>query len=44
MAGTPGPFLSGTGHRIWFALAGVDVEVAPGKYPINIDATLKDET
>lgn len=35
-------FFSGPTHRIWFALTGVDVEVAPGRYPLNIDATLKD--
>jgi murein DD-endopeptidase MepM/ murein hydrolase activator NlpD len=38
----PVAFFSGPDHRTWFALAGVDVEVAPGNYPLAIDATLKD--
>jgi hypothetical protein len=42
--GHPVLFFSGPGRRIWFALAGVDVEVAPGKYPLTIDAILKDGT
>jgi hypothetical protein len=31
-------------HRNWFAIAGVDVEVAPGTYPLSIDATFLDGT
>jgi hypothetical protein len=45
--GHPVAFFSGSDHRThrtWFALAGVDVEVAPGTYPLTIDATLKDGT
>lgn len=42
--GHPVLFFSSSDHRIWFALAGVDVEVSPGKYPLTIDATLKDTT
>jgi hypothetical protein len=42
--GHPVLFFSAPGHRIWFALAGVNVEVTPGKYPITIDAMLKDGT
>jgi hypothetical protein len=37
-------FFANTDHRTWFALAGVDVEVHPGDYPLTIDATLKDGT
>ena len=42
--GHPVVFFAGTNHRTWFALAGVDVEVHPGNYPLTIDATLKDGT
>jgi murein DD-endopeptidase MepM/ murein hydrolase activator NlpD len=42
--GHPVAFFSGPDHRTWFALAGVDVEVVPGNYPLAIDATLKDGT
>ena len=38
--GHPVMFFSSTDHRTWFALAGVDVEVHPGSYPLNIHATL----
>jgi murein DD-endopeptidase MepM/ murein hydrolase activator NlpD len=37
-------FFAGTDHRTWFALAGVDIEVHPGNYPLTIDAILKDGT
>jgi hypothetical protein len=37
-------FFAGPDHRTWFAIAGVDVEVHPGTYPLTIDATLKDGT
>jgi murein DD-endopeptidase MepM/ murein hydrolase activator NlpD len=37
-------FFPSSDHRKWFALAGVDVEVHPGNYPLTIDATLKDGT
>lgn len=37
-------FFSSTDHRSWFALAGVDVGVHPGSYPLNIDATLMSGT
>jgi hypothetical protein len=40
--GHPVVFFAGNDHRRWFALAGVDVEVHPGTYPLTIDATLKD--
>jgi hypothetical protein len=40
--GHPVGFFSGSDHRTWFAVAGVDVEVAPGTYPLTIDATLRD--
>jgi Peptidase family M23 len=42
--GHPVGFFSGSDHRTWFAVAGVDVEVAPGSYPLMIEATLKDGT
>jgi len=42
--GHPVAFFSAPAHRAWFALAGVDVEVAPGNYPLTIDATLTDGT
>jgi hypothetical protein len=42
--GHPVLFFSSSDRHIWFALAGVDVEVSPGKYPLTIDATLKDST
>jgi hypothetical protein len=42
--GHPVEFFSGSDHRTWFALAGVDVEVAPGTYPLTIDAIFKDGT
>jgi murein DD-endopeptidase MepM/ murein hydrolase activator NlpD len=35
-------FFSSANHRTWFAVAGVDVEVAPGNYPLTIDVELKD--
>jgi murein DD-endopeptidase MepM/ murein hydrolase activator NlpD len=37
-------FFSNADHRTCFALAGVDVEVHPGSYPLSIDATLIDGT
>jgi hypothetical protein len=40
--GHPVAFFSNSKHRTWFALAGVDVEVAAGKYPLTIDVDLKD--
>jgi hypothetical protein len=42
--GHPVLFFANTDHRTWFALAGVDVEVHPGSYPLTIDAILKDGT
>jgi Peptidase family M23 len=42
--GHPVVFFANTYHQTWFALAGVDVEVHPGHYPLTIDATLKDGT
>ena len=42
--GRPVAFFPNSDHRKWFALAGVDVEVHPGNYPLTIDATLKDGT
>src|SRR5260370_29590218 len=42
--GHPVLFFANTDRRTWFALAGVDVEVHPGNYPLTIDATLKDGT
>jgi len=42
--GHPVAFFSSPDHRTWFALAGVDVEVTPGTYPLVIDTTLKDGT
>jgi murein DD-endopeptidase MepM/ murein hydrolase activator NlpD len=35
-------FFSNSDHRTWFALAGVDVELAPGSYPLIVEANLKD--
>src|SRR5258708_30382841 len=37
-------FFSGGNRHVWFALPGVDVEVAPGNYPLTVAATLKDNT
>jgi murein DD-endopeptidase MepM/ murein hydrolase activator NlpD len=37
-------FFSTTDYHTWFALAGVDVEVHPGNYPLTIDALLRDGT
>jgi hypothetical protein len=42
--GHPVVFFANSDHRTWFALAGVDVEVHPGNYPLVVDATLKDGT
>jgi hypothetical protein len=42
--GHPVMFFANADHRTWFALAGVDVEVHPGTYPLMIDAILKDGT
>jgi murein DD-endopeptidase MepM/ murein hydrolase activator NlpD len=42
--GRPVAFFPNSDHRKWFALAGVDVEVHPGNYPLTIDATLEDGT
>jgi hypothetical protein len=42
--GRPVKFFAGTDHRTWFALAGVDVEVHSGNYPLTVDVTLKDGT
>jgi murein DD-endopeptidase MepM/ murein hydrolase activator NlpD len=37
-------FFPDSDHRTWFALAGVDVEVTPGNYPLTVEANLKDGT
>jgi hypothetical protein len=37
-------FFSSPDARTWYSIAGVDVEVSPGNYPLTIDVTLKDET
>jgi hypothetical protein len=42
--GHPVAFFSNSKQRTWFALVGVDVEVAAGKYPLTIDVDLKDGT
>lgn len=42
--GHPVMFFPGRDHQTWFALAGIDVEVTPGTYPLVIDATLTDGT
>jgi hypothetical protein len=42
--GHPVAFFADTRHRTWFAVAGVDVEVHPGHYPLTVDVTLKDGT
>ena len=34
--GHPVEFFSGVDHRTWFAIAGVDVEVVPGTYPLTV--------
>jgi hypothetical protein len=31
-------------HHRWFALAGIDVELPPGSYPLTLEATLKNGT
>ncbi len=40
--GHPVAFFSSPDRRTWFAVAGVDVEVTPGTYPLAIDAELQD--
>ena len=42
--GHPVLFFAGADHKIWFALAGIDVEVTPGNAPLAVDATLRDGT
>jgi hypothetical protein len=42
--GHPVVFFAKPDLRTWFALAGVDVEVHPGNYPLTVTATLKDGT
>jgi hypothetical protein len=42
--GHPVVFFAKSDRRTWFALAGVDVEVHPGNYPLTIDALLRDGT
>jgi Peptidase family M23 len=42
--GHPVLFFAGVDHKTWFALAGIDVEVASGTAPLTIDATLNDGT
>jgi murein DD-endopeptidase MepM/ murein hydrolase activator NlpD len=37
-------FFSNSDHRTWFAIAGVDVELAPGSHPLTLEANLKDGT
>ena len=37
-------FFPNSDRRTWFALAGVDVELAPGSYPLTVEANLKDGT
>jgi murein DD-endopeptidase MepM/ murein hydrolase activator NlpD len=37
-------FFSSSDRRTWFSLAGIDVETAPGKYPLTVEATLDDGT
>jgi murein DD-endopeptidase MepM/ murein hydrolase activator NlpD len=37
-------FFSKSNRRTWFSIAGVDVEVTPGKYPLTIQADLRDGT
>ena len=34
--GHPVEFFSSADHRTWFAIAGVDVEVVPGTYPLTV--------
>jgi murein DD-endopeptidase MepM/ murein hydrolase activator NlpD len=40
----PISFFSNSDHHIWYALAGVDVELNPGTYLLIIEAALKDGT
>lgn len=40
----PVVFFSSADRKTWYSLAGVDVETAPGTYPLTIDATLADGT
>jgi murein DD-endopeptidase MepM/ murein hydrolase activator NlpD len=37
--GHPVEFFSIADHHIWFAIAGVDVEVVPGTYPLTVQIT-----
>jgi hypothetical protein len=40
--GHPVAFFTGASRKTWFAVAGVDVEVVPGSYPLAIDVEFKD--
>ncbi|NYF89299.1 M23 family metallopeptidase [Tunturiibacter empetritectus] len=37
-------FFPNSDRHTWYALAGVDVELTPGNYPLTIEADLKDKT
>jgi len=37
-------FVASANHSVWYGLAGVDVEAAPGNYPLELTATLPDGT
>ena len=37
-------FVSSADRNVWYALAGVDVEAKPGRYPIEVQATLPNGT
>ncbi len=42
--GHPVAFFFRGSRRTWYAVVGVDVEVAPGNYPLAVEADLKDGT
>jgi murein DD-endopeptidase MepM/ murein hydrolase activator NlpD len=42
--GHPVMFFSAKDRQTWFAIAGVDVELTPGTYPLIVEATFKDSS
>jgi Peptidase family M23 len=42
LQGHPFVFFPSADRRTWYSLAGIDVETAPGTYPLSIEATLDD--
>jgi murein DD-endopeptidase MepM/ murein hydrolase activator NlpD len=42
--GHPIVFFSASDHRIWYSLAGVDVETTPGHYPLTVEINSDEST